>query len=147
MKRKMLNSRLSSKKALEILEFLCKKKFGVASRCNFGISQYCIWKGQDFAAIPNGSLLEVIVDVEFDDGKGFILAIQAQQPSGSCERMYFKKTIRLSWASILKKLLHHANKYGRMIVIGITTCIIRPGDTLEQILIEMDLEGCIKHQH
>ena len=142
----MLNVKLSNKKALEILEFLCKKKFGVARRCNCGILQDYIWKGQDFAAIPNGKMLEVAVNVEFDDGKGYTIAIQAQQPSGSCERIYFKKTIRLSWASILKKLMHHANKYGYMIVVGLS-CIIRPGDTLEQILVEMDLEGCVKHHH
>ena len=146
MKRKMLNGRLISKKALEILEFLCKKKFSVASRCNCGILQDYIWKGHDFAAIPNGKMFEVAVNVEFDDGKGYTIAIQAQRLAGFCERMYFKKTMRLSWASILKKLMHYANKYGCMIVVGLS-CIIRPGDTLEQILVEMDLEGCIKHQH
>ena len=140
----MLNVKLSNKKALEILEFLCKKKFGVAARCNCGILQNSIWKGRDFAAIPNGDLLEVAVDVEFDDGKGYIIVIQAQQPSVFYPHIYFTKTTQLSWASILKKLMHYANKYGYMIVIG-TTCIIHPGDTIDQILIDMDLEGCIKH--
>ena len=144
MKRKMLNNKLSSKKALEILEFLCKKMLSSATKCNCGILQDHIWKGQDFSAIPNGNLLEVAVDVEFDDGKGYTIAIQAQQPSGFCLHTHFKKTIRLSWASILKNLMHYANKYGYMIVIG-TMCIIRPGDTLEQILIDMDLEGYIEH--
>lgn len=137
--KKEKKTRLSSKKALEVLKFLVKKKLGAAD------SEWDLYpffdQADDDDDFDYDDWCKVSVDITFGDGKGFTAPIMVAY-RGYGETLLEARHATTTWATLLRKIEREANclkKSAFFRVHGRT--IFEPGDSIERILVEMTLEN------
>ena len=123
-------TRLSSKRALEVLKFLVKKKFGAAD------SEWNLYLFFDY-----DDWCKVSVDITFGDGKGFTSHIMVAY-RGYGETLLEARHATTTWATLLRKMEREANCLKKAAFFRLQgRNLFEPGDSIERILVEMTLEN------
>lgn len=135
--KKKKKTRLSSKRALEVLKFLVKKKLGAAdSRWNL----HPYYSRADDDDFDYGDRCRVSVDILFKDGKGFTSFIMVTYRS--YETLLEARHATITWATLLRKMEREANCLNKASLFSLNGHnIFEPGDSIERLLIEMTLEN------
>lgn len=137
--KKEKKTRLSNKRALEVLKFLVKKKkFGAAdSEWNL----YPFFDQADDDDFDYGDWCRVSVDIVFRDGKGFTSSIMVAC-HGYSETLLEARHATTTWATLLRKMEREANCLKKAAFFRLHGHnIFEPGDSIERILVEMTLEN------
>ena len=105
--KKEKKTRLSSKRALEVLKFLVKKKFGAAD------SEWNLYpffdQADDDDDFDYGDRCRVSVDIVFRDGKGFTSSIMVAC-HGYSETLLEARHATTTWATLLRKMERERSK-------------------------------------
>ena len=132
--KKTKKTRLSSKRALEVLKFLVKKKFG-AKEVHFTRRPFSVYTN-----CGPVTWCEVLVDVTYDDGKGFTSFIRVAY-RGYGETILEIK-LHTTWLQLLRRIEKQANCPSKKAFFRVNERnFFCPGDLIEKILIEMTLEN------
>ena len=137
--KKEKKTRLSSKRALEVLKFLVKKKFGaIDSKWNL----YSFFdQADDDDDFDYEDWCRVSVDIAFGDDKGFTSSIMVAS-RGYGETLLKVRRATTTWATLLRKMERETNCLKKAAFFSLHRCnIFEPGDSIEKILVEMDLEN------
>lgn len=127
-------TRLSSKKALEALKFLVKKKFG-AEEVDWNLFPF------DSMAIDDFDWSKVSANITFKDGKGFTSSIMVAYRGYGAQRLEVRHSTT-TWSTLLRKMEREANCEKKAAFFSLQNRnLFEPGDSIEKILIEMTLEN------
>lgn len=137
--KKTKKTRLSSKRALEVLKFLVKKKFGAAD------SKWDLYlffdQADDDDDFDYGDWCRVSVDITFEDGKGFTPSIYVAY-RGYRPKLLEIRRATTTWATLLRKMEQEANSPKKAAFFSLNGHnIFEPGDSIERFLVEMTLEN------
>lgn len=129
--KKTKKTRLSSKRALEVLKFLVKKKFGAEE--------------VDWDLLPLVSMVDdwcrVSADIAFKDGKGFSSSIMVAYRGYGAQLLEVRHNTT-TWPTLLRKMEREANCLKKSAFFQLQGHnIFEPGDSIEKILVEMTLEN------
>ena len=133
-------TRLSNKRALEVLKFLVKKNLG---------AEEVDWKLLPFFSMTYNDndddyddWCRVSVDVTFKDGKGFRSSIMVAYRGYRTQELLEVSRSTITWSTLLRKMEREANCSKKAAFFSLHGCnIFEPGDSTERILVEMTLEN------
>ena len=131
-------TRLSSKRSLEVLKFLVKKKLG---------AEEVDWKLTPFLSTTYDDddyddWCRVSADVTFKDGKGFRSSIMVAYRGYRAQRLLETRRATTTWATLLRKMEREANSPKKAAFFSLNGHnIFKPGDSIEGFLVEMTLEN------
>ena len=132
-------TRLSSKRALEVLKFLVKKKFG-AINSEWDLYPFFV-QADDDDDFDYDDWCRVSVDITFGDGKGFTSSIMVAY-RGYGETLLEARHATTTWATLLRKMEREANCWKKAAFFRLQgRNLFEPGDSIERILVEMMLEN------
>ena len=136
MKTKKTRHRLSSKRALEVLKFLVKKKLG---------AEEVDWKLLPFYSTADDDYddwCRVSADITFKDGKGFSSSIEVAYRGCYGDQLLEVRHAATTWSTLLRKMEREANCLKKAAFFQLQGCnLFEPGDSIERILVEMILEN------
>jgi hypothetical protein len=133
-------TRLSSKRALEVLKFLVKKKFGVEDS-EWNLCPFLFLEADGNDGFDCGNWRKVSVDITFKDGKGFTTSIHVAYRGYGRQLLEIRCGIT-SWATLLRKMEREANSSKKAAFFSLNgRNIFEPGDSIERLLVEMTLEN------
>lgn len=135
--KKTKKTRLSSKRALEVLKFLMKKKFGAEE--------------VDWELLPFVSMIvdddydydwcRVSANITFKDGKGFSSSIMVAYRGYGAQLLEVRHNTT-TWPTLLRKMEREANCLKKSAFFQLQSRnFFKPGDSIEKILIEMTLNN------
>ena len=128
--KKEKKTRLSSKKALEVLKFLVKKKFG---------AEEVDWELLPF--ISMNDWCRVSANITFKDGKGFSSSIMVAYRGYGAQLLEVRHNTT-TWPILLRKMEREANCLKKSAFFQLQSHnLFKPGDSIEKILIEMTLNN------
>ena len=137
MKMMKKKTRLSSKRSLEVLKFLVKKKLGATSS-KWSLRPCSDEVDDDFDC---QDWCNVSVDIMFGDGKGFTTFIKVIY-HGYGQQLLEAKHSETTWAALLRQMEREANNLKKAAIFRLGKCnIFEPGDSIESLLVEMTLEN------
>ena len=131
-------TRLSSKRALEVLKFLVKKKLG-AEEVDWKIFPFfsTLYNDDDY-----GDCCRVSVDVAFKNGKGFRSSVMVAYHGYRAQQLLEVSRAATTWDSLLRRMEREANSLKKAAIFRLGRCnIFEPGDSIESLLVEMTLEN------
>lgn len=130
MMKKTKKTRLSSKRALEVLKFLVKKKFG---------AEEVDWELLPF--ISMNDWCRVSANITFKDGKGFSSSIMVAYRGYGAQLLEVRHNTT-TWPTLLRKMEREANCLKKSAFFQLQSHnLFKPGDSIEKILIEMTLNN------
>lgn len=133
--KKEKKTRLSSKRALEVLKFLVKKKFG---------AEEVDWELLPFYSMADDDddyddWCRVSADITFKDGKGFNSSIMAAYRGFGVQLLEVRHATT-TWATLLRKMEREANCLKKAAFFSLHgRNIFELGDSIEKILVKMTL--------
>ena len=128
--KKTKKTRLSSKRALEVLKFLVKKKFG---------AEEVDWELLPF--ISMNDWCRVSANITFKDGKGFSSSIMVAYRGYGAQLLEVRHNTT-TWPILLRKMEREANCLKKSAFFQLQSHnLFKPGDSIEKILIEMTLNN------
>ena len=131
-------TRLSSKRALEVLKFLVKKKLG-ATGSKWSLRPYSDQVDDD--DFDCHDWCNVSVDIIFGDSKGFTTFINVVY-DGYGQQLLETRRSASTWATLLSQMEREANSLKKAAIFRLGGCnIFEPGDSIESLLVEMTLEN------
>lgn len=135
----MKKTRLSNKRALEVLKFLAKKKLG-ATGSKWSLRPYSDQVDDD-DGFDCHDWCNVSVDIMFGDGKGFATFINVVY-HGYGQQLLETRRSATTWAALLSRMEREANSLKKAAIFRLGGCnIFEPGDSIESLLVEMTLEN------
>ena len=141
--KKKKKTRLSSKRALEVLKFLVKKKLG-AEEADWKLLPFH-FMAYNFSMVYDGDYgdwCRVSADVTFKDGKGFRSSIMVAYRGYRAQQLLETRRATTTWATLLRKMEREANSPKKAAFFSLNGHnIFKPGDSIEGFLVEMTLEN------
>lgn len=131
-------TRLSSKRALEVLKFLVKKKLG-AEESDWKILPIfsTLYNDDDY-----GDWCRVSADVAFKNGTGFRSSIMVAYHGYRAKQLLEVNRATTTWDALLRQMEREANSLKKAAIFSLDGCnIFEPGDSIERLLVEMTLEN------
>ena len=137
--KKEKKTRLSSKKALEVLKFLVKKKFW-AEEVNWELLPFSFYAMAD-DDYDYDDWCRVSADITFKDGKGFNSSIMVAYRGYGAQLLEVRHATT-TWSTLLRMMEREANCLKKSAFFQLQgRNLFEPGDSIERILVEMTLEN------
>lgn len=139
---------MSEDKAKEILMFLAKKNMSMSYiKTYYSLNPNLEISGR--RVLNDMHRIKFCWYLDFKDNSRHVISfpMRIADERMEFEYPYFIYTKERSYEECLEKVIEIASKMGkkRNVIIDGAFTLVHIGTTLEQILVEMDLEGCIKH--